>query len=155
MGRAKAFASSQGPPLWVFLGSCLDSAGSVKCTFLVRVTQQATGLQTLSPKPQVSQKGDSELGPSSTNNHRALSLQVVCPASSLGTLAFHTRNCGQLTRPMIPAYNCTYVGETYMCVTRRRQRPGWVGGWEGQQDTAKDSAQGGAVVSRGEGGVPV
>lgn len=42
LGKANAFESSQGPPLRVFLGSCLDSAGSMKCTFLVQVTQQAT-----------------------------------------------------------------------------------------------------------------
>lgn len=80
-----------------------------------------------------------------------LSVFKLCVQPVSWGLCVFIPETAHLTQPMTPAHNCTYVGEIYMCVIWCRQRPGWVG----QQDTAKDSAQGGAVESRGEGGVPV
>lgn len=84
LGKANAFESSQGPPLWVFLGSCLDSAGSMKCTFLVQVT---TGHHIADTIAQAQGQSETRFRTRTVlyNNHRVLNCQALCPASFLGT----------------------------------------------------------------------
>lgn len=144
-GRAKTFESSQGLHLRVFLGSCLNSSSSMKCTFSVQAIKQASRLQTLS---KASQNLDSEHRQSSLNKRRVPSFRVVSTASWVPRPSILGR-LGPTPTAWDPVSERFYVGGMCMDVIWHRKA------WEGRHETVRSSNQDRAVQSPSEEGFPV